>query len=237
MIRIAIVEDEQDYAEKLKEYIGQYAQEKELSCEVTVFCDGLDIVEKYCPVWDIIFMDIGLKHMDGIQAAKEIRHSDPAVILIFITTMARYAIKGYEVDALDFILKPVNYMQFSTRMQKAVSLLCRDPHKYLMLPSGEGKARICTDEIFYVEVINHELHVVTDQKTYVMRGSLQEMEHMLADCHFSRCNHCYLVNLKNVTGLRKDSVLAGTYELPVSRPKKKQFLKDLSDYLGVGYRL
>lgn len=236
MVRIAVVEDEAACAEQLREYAGRFMREKGIAADVTVFADGLDIVEDYRPVWDIIFMDIAMKHMDGMEAAKKIRQSDPAVILIFITTLARYAIKGYEVDALDFILKPVNYIQFAARMHKAVNLLNRDPHQYLMLPSGEGKVRICTDDILYLEVINHDLHVVTDKERYVMRASLQDMEAALEGCHFCRCNHCYLVNLKNVTGVQKDSVFAGRYELPVSRPKKKQFLKELSDYLGVGYR-
>lgn len=236
MIRIAVVEDEKEYQEQLENYIRRYGQKAGRTFDVTVFPDGMDIVENYNPVWDIIFMDIRMKHMDGMYTAEKIRQYDPAVIIIFITTMAQYAIKGYEVDALDFVLKPVTYPQFEMKMRKALSALKKTEEKYLLLPMEERKERVAVADILFIEVRNHNLHVVTRIKTYVMRCSMQIMEQELAECYFVRCNNSYLVNLQNVTGLQKDTVMVEGHELPISRPKKKQFLKALSDYLGAGYR-
>lgn len=236
MIRIAVVEDEKDCQEQLGRYIKQYGKETGQLFDVTVFSDGLDIVENYNPIWDIIFMDIRMKHMDGMKAAGKIREYDPAVIIIFITTMGQYAIKGYEVDALDFVLKPVSYAQFSMKMRKAAALIRKTEEKYLLLPVEDRKERVSTRDILFLEVQNHNLQVVTRNKIYVMRHSMQAAEKDLADCHFVRCNNSYLVNLANVTGVNKDTVTVEKYELPISRPRKKQFLKALSDYLGAGYR-
>lgn len=235
MIRIAVVEDEKTYQDKLKEYIKRFEGECGQSFQITFFKDGLDIVDDYKPIWDIILMDIKMKHMDGMETAEKIRRYDPAVLIIFITTMAQYAIKGYEVDALDFVLKPITYSQFSQKMQKALAMLKKGEDKFLLLPQEDRKERVSTNEILFIEVRNHYLHVVTGRTTYVMRYSMQEIEKELQDYHFVRCNNSYLVNLKNVTGVQKDSVLVGTHELPISRPKKKLFLKALSDYLGAGY--
>lgn len=235
MIRIAVVEDEKSYQDKLKEYIGRFETECGQPFQITFFRDGLDIVDDYRPIWDIILMDIKMKHMDGMETAGKIRRYDPAVLIIFITTMAQYAIKGYEVDALDFVLKPITYSQFSQKMQKALAMLKKGEDKFLLLPQEDRKERVSTNEILFIEVRNHYLHVVTGGTTYVMRYSMQEIEKELQDYHFVRCNNSYLVNLKNVTGVQKDSVLVGTHELPISRPKKKLFLKALSDYLGAGY--
>lgn len=232
MIRVAIVEDETIYARQLEQYLQQYADKRGLSVHITSFEDGLAIVESYRPEWDLIFLDIRMAHMDGMETAKRIRDQDSSVILIFITSMAQYAIRGYEVDAQDFILKPVSYPQLSLRLDKAVRFLRRDTQKYLILPFEARKEKVAVSDILYIEVQNHNVHVVTPIRTYLLRGTLQEMEEQLAGCHFSRCNHCYLVNLQNVTSFLKDSVIVGNHELAMSRPKKKQFMQDLSDYLG-----
>lgn len=231
MVRIAIVEDETIYAQQLEQHLERYAAEHDLPVRTTRFEDGLTIIEDYRPEWDIIFLDIRMAHMDGMEAARRIREQDGSVILIFITSMAQYAIQGYEVDAQDFILKPVSYPQLSLRLDKAVRLLRRDAQKYLVLPFDGRKEKVAASDVLYIEVQNHNVRVVTGKRVYSLRGTLQELEEQLADCYFSRCNHCYLVNLQNVTSLLKDSVLVGEHELTVSRPKKKQFMQDLSDYL------
>lgn len=110
--------------------------------------------------------------------------------------------------------------------------LQRDRQRYLVLPFEGRKERVAVSDVLYIEVQNHNVRVVTSKRACLLQGTLQEMEERLADCHFSRCNHCYLVNLQNVTSLLKDSVMVGEHELTVSRPKKKQFMQDLSDYLG-----
>lgn len=233
MIRVAIVEDEVVYARQLEQYLRRYEKERDLNFHITIFESGLSIVRDYRPEWDIIFLDIRMAQMDGMETAKRIRAQDSSVILIFITSMAQYAIRGYEVDAQDFILKPVNFSQLCVRLDKAVRLLERNTHEYLVLPFEDRKEKVAVEDILYIEVRNHNLEIVTPKRTYSLRATLQEMEGQLANSHFSRCNHCYLVNLRNVTGYLKDSVLVGGRELPVSRPKRKQFLQELSDYLGV----
>ncbi len=236
MIRVAVVEDERGCQEQICGYLKRYGEENELEFQTTVFSDGLDIVENYNPVWDIIFMDIRMKHMDGMTAAAKIRTYDPGALLIFITTMGQYAIRGYEVDAMDFVLKPVAYPQFAMKLTKAVCALKKKKERYLLLPVEERRDRVSVSEVFFIEVKGHNLHVVTERQTYVLRGSMQEMEKELAGCYFARCNNPYLVNLRNVTGVTKEHVLVGGYRLPISRTKKKQFLGELSEYLSAGYR-
>ena len=101
MIHLAIVEDEQLYIDQLTEYIHRYEAEKKLKFKISVFSDGAEIVEDYKGVYDIIFLDIQMKFMNGMDAAEKIRELDPNVVIIFITNMTQYAVRGYEVDALD----------------------------------------------------------------------------------------------------------------------------------------
>ena len=107
MITIAIVEDEEAYAKQLTEYIEKYQQESGRRFKVIRFTDGDEIVEKYTGEYDIILMDIQMQFMDGMTAAEEIRKFDTKVVIMFITNMTNYAIRGYEVDAMDYVLKPV----------------------------------------------------------------------------------------------------------------------------------
>ena len=109
MIRVAIVEDDAEVQGVLQEYVRRYTRQYGTEFEVTVFADGVDILEDYRAVYDIIFLDVEMKHLDGMTTAERIRQMDADVILIFITNMAQYAIRGYSVGALDYVLKPVPY--------------------------------------------------------------------------------------------------------------------------------
>lgn len=237
MIQIAIVEDEKDCQDQMKDFIKRYEKTCDQTFEITVFNDGMDITEHYESTWDIIFMDIKMKHLDGMSTAMHIRKYDPAVIIIFITNMAKFAIKGYEVDALDFVLKPLEYEKFKAKMLKALNMLKKiSEHKYLLLPIDDRKERVSTDQILYIEVKNHNLYFVTENDTYIMRNSLKKIEQELAGYHFARCSNSYLVNVKNVTGIEKDLVQLGQHKIPISRSSKKNFLQVLSNYLVGGYR-
>lgn len=236
MIRVAIVEDDPACARQLEAGVKRYLTENRLTGETVCFPDGMEIAEDYRPVWDIILMDIEMPHLDGMSAARRIRDVDPAAVIIFITNMARYAIKGYEVDALDFVLKPVTYGQLALKLKKALTIVASRERRYLMLPGEEGEQRVSTDAILFIEVINHRLHVHTREAEFVLPGSLQEMETRLEGLSFVRCSHSYMVNLKNVTGIGKETVQVPGFTLPVSRPRRKAFLQRLSDYLGGGLR-
>lgn len=237
MIRIAVVEDDMASRERMSQFIERYKEEQKLEMETSFFSDGLDIVDEYQPKWDIIFMDIKMKHLNGMEAAAKIRKVDETTVLIFITTMAQFAIHGYEVGALDFVLKPIQYTQFQNKMIKALSVVEKiKRRKYLFLSKNDIMEKISTDSIWYIEVRNHNLYFVTKNHTYSRRGTMAEIERELKDYHFARCNQSYLVNLKNVTSVEKDGVLAGEAELSFSRARKKQFLQELSDYVEAGYQ-
>ena len=107
MIRIAIVEDEEAYVQQLISYLHEYQKTANEEIAVTVYRDGDEITSKYKSQYDIILMDIQMKFVDGMTAAEEIRSIDSSVVIIFITNMTQYAIQGYKVGAMDYILRCV----------------------------------------------------------------------------------------------------------------------------------
>lgn len=237
MIRIAIAEDEKVCADQLQQYLRRYREEKDTELSVTVFSDGLDLVEHYQPDWDILLLDIEMPHLDGMTAARKIREMDASVTIIFITNMAKYAIRGYEVDALDFVLKPVSYFAFATKLTKAISAIRRTGQASIVFQYEGGVRRLMADEVRYVEVADHWLHIHTESGTYTSLGTLKEMEKQLERYCFFRCNKCYLVNLRHVIHMRGNTVtLSGGQELQISRPRKKDFQLALMNYYGGGMR-
>lgn len=111
MIRVAIVEDEEAVREQLLGYVQRYTRQYGTTFEVRTFSDGVEILEGYRPVYDLILLDVEMKHLDGMETAQRIRALDSDVMIVFITNMAQYAIKGYAVGALDYVLKPVPYLR------------------------------------------------------------------------------------------------------------------------------
>ena len=154
MAKIAVVEDNAAVRQELCGFIAQYAQESGQLLEVTPFADGSQIVEPYRPGFDIIFLDIEMPTLGGMPTAERIRLLDPDVVLIFVTNMAQYAIRGYEVDALDFVLKPVSYYQFSTKLDRALQRICRRRGGQITLQVGGGVQLLATDDILYLSLIH-----------------------------------------------------------------------------------
>ena len=213
-------------------YVQRYTRQYGTEFSVTEFADGVDILENYRPVYDIVFLDVEMKHLDGMETARRIRELDPEVMLVFITNMAQYAIKGYAVGALDYVLKPVPYFAFSQQLQKVEAQLRRRTRHYLAVPVEGGLRRLDTSRIYYIESEGHRVHFYTEEGDFAAPGALKALEEKLADRPFARCNSGYLVNLAQVQAVQQNTVEVGPYELQVSRPKRKSFLAALTDYIG-----
>lgn len=232
MIRIAIVEDDRVCTGTLQEYLCRYEKESGEMIQSTLFEDGEDIAVGYRAEYDIILMDIEMQFMDGMSAAEAIRKVDEEVTIIFITNMAQYAIRGYSVNALDYVLKPVSYFAFSQRLDRAVSRLRKKEKHYVVIKFRGGSKKIVADDIYYIESQGHNLHFHTKQGTEETVGTIKEMEEKLEPLHFCRCNNGYLVNLEHVEGIREGMVKVGDDMLTISRPRKKVFQETLAAYMS-----
>lgn len=232
MVSIAIVEDDRAYAEKLQGYLEQYDTEHQAELRFRNFYDGLAFLDGYRSDFDILLMDIEMPMLDGMSAARRIRKVDPHVVIMFITSMAQYAVKGYEVGALDFMLKPVSYTIFSHKLQKAIRLAERNRQAYLLLPVKGIQLRVSIPSILYVEVSGHHLQIHTETGVHCASLPLKKLEAELTNHPFAKCNQCYLVNLHHVEEFRGDTVVVGGHMLQVSRPRRKDFQMALANYYG-----
>ena len=239
MVRIAVAEDDRAFRDTCTGYIKRYCAEKKVDAQVFEFEDGMDLLEdqeEKGKSFDILFLDVQMKHLDGFYTAGRIREKDDQAVIVFITTLAQYAVRGYEVDAMDYLIKPLSYERFCPRLEKALQRVSRFQEQYIFLPSGDGKDRVAATSILYIDVDRHTLRVHTKGRTYEMRMPIGKMEEELSPSHFLRCDQSVLVNPRFVVRVGKDTVEVGDDEntvlLPVSRSRKKQFLQDLAALIG-----
>lgn len=232
MVRIAIVEDEEIYSSQLRKFLEQYQKEYGEEIDITIYQDGDTIVEKYKAQFDIILMDIQMKFMDGMEAAEEIRKKDSEVIIIFITNMTQYAIRGYEVDALDYVLKPVSYFAFSQSISRAIRRIQRKSSRVMMIQVKGGLVRQDVSDIYYVESQGHNIIYHTSQGEHLSSGTMKAVEEILIPLGFSRGNKGYLINLNHVDGIQDKCAVVKGELLPLSRSRITDFMQDLVKYWG-----
>ena len=231
MIKIAIVEDEIEMSSDLKKHIEMFFNQHDKKITIDIFDNAVKFLDKYKSKYDLVFMDINLPYMDGIEASNKVREIDLETIIIFISNYTQYAIKGYSVNALDYLTKPLDYAVLKNTMNKAIKKLQSKQHKTIVIQSSIDTYRIDIDEITYIDVYNHRVFFHTTNNTYDMRGALQEVEKKLPKNQFIKCNSGIIVNLKYVTGILKDSLIVFNQELPIARSRKKHVLDSLTKYI------
>ena len=232
-IKIAIVEDDLTYANQLQEYLLKYCDDFHESFDICTYSDGDAIVDDYHSQFDIILMDVEMRFMDGMSAAEEIRKVDKEVVIIFITNMPQYAIRGYAVEALDYVLKPVSYFAFSQRLSRAIGRMKKREQKSIIISVKGGNVRLDINSIYYIESQGHDIIYHTSSGEYVTNGTMKDTEEVLRPLHFFRGSKWYIINLQQVEGLEDRSArLKGGKTIPLSRGRKKEFMEALAQYWG-----
>ncbi len=234
MISIAIVEDDILCKEDVRKHLERYMKEKDMKFNISEFADGEEILEDYSGAFDLILMDIEMKFLDGMSTAKKIREIDTEVAIMFITNAPQYAINGYLVDALDYILKPINYFNFAQRLERALTKIKKRDVKYVTLNMAGAIKKIAIKDLLYIEVQNHDLYFKTKSDSFVTRGTLTDFEENLSEYNFFRCHRCYLVNIEKVDVCKGSEIEILDNVIPVSRGKKKELLSKLNDFLNEG---
>lgn len=233
-LSIAIVEDDVSAARELEHYLILFGERNGHTCSVSHFGEAVSFLRDYQPRYDLIFMDIKMPGIDGMSAAEQLRQADPVTMLIFVTSMVQYAVQGYDVNAFDFIVKPVNATAFEMKMKRAMRALKLNQGSEIVL-TADGMTRVLpSSAIQYIEVMNHDLTYHTEQGIFSVRGKLSSVEQNLPAASFFRCSISYLINLRYVTHFTGEQVCVAGQWLKVSRSKKRELAVAVASYLGQG---
>ena len=235
-IRIAVVEDSVDDLNNCLSLLDRYSKEKKLTFDIQTFASGDAFLMRFKSQYDFIILDINLSAMNGIDVARKIREKDEEVVIMFATNLAKYATNGYEVDAIDFVLKPLSYASFYLRLERVMKRLGKKNDAFVVIPNEGGFNKIGTNDIMYVEVISHDIifHLAGD-KEITTTGTLKKYEEQLKKYWFIRCNSCYfcyLVNAHKIKRVEKlDIQLTNDEIIAISHPKKKGFMESFKKYI------
>ena len=232
-INVAVVEDSAEDLNNCVSLLNQYGKEKNLVFNIQTFETGGAFLLSFKSQFDFIILDINLATMNGIDLARTIRTKDEEVAIMFATNLAKYAAKGYEVDAIDFALKPLTYASFYLRLERIMKKIQKRPDAYVTTYDSGVYTKTNIVDILYIEVISHDIiiHKVDGQniKTY---GTLKTYEETLTNRWFIRCNSCYLVNARYIKKVEKfEIVLSNDEKVEISHPKKKAFMERFKKYV------
>lgn len=231
-MKIAIVDDERKASALLEGYIDRFKEENSIVIHTAVYNNPNDFLTQYKGDVDLILMDIEMPGLNGIETAKELRRIDSRVVLMFITNMAQYALQGYEVEAVDYVIKPLSYADFSMKMKKAMRYITLNSGEDITLKTSDRIVKVNVLDIIYVEVIRHYLIYHTTRGEVTVRSTMKETEEMLTKYSFVRSHNCYLINLKYVEAIEGNFVRLAGEELAVSRKKKSELLTEFARYVG-----
>lgn len=245
MVKIGIVDDEKGDRERLRKEIAKFEAEYDMKFEICEFDSAASYLSAENNTCDILYLDIDMPQMTGMELAEKIREWNTEVILIFCTNLQQFAINGYGVSALGFIVKPVQWYSFHMYLDRALKAIKKRAGRSeeaevrsIVVKDGPVSRVIDAADIKYVEVRQHYLlYNIWDKKTaqgtvIKTRGSMQDITSLLSPYGFVRCNASFLVNLSSITAVSRMNVHIGQEVLPIGRTYRDSFTKEFSRFLA-----
>jgi DNA-binding LytR/AlgR family response regulator len=233
MLAITSVEDDPAAAVELQRHLRRYAAERGVELAHTSLPDGESLLAGYDGGADLLLLDVELPGLDGVAVARRVREVDRAVGIVFVTASAGHAVAGYEVDALEYVLKPVRYPAPARALDGVAARAATRRQRTVVLDSGAQRLRLDADDVLVLAASGHHVEVRALSGRYGVRGPLKQYEAALAGDGFVRCHHGFLVNLAHVVAVDGlDAALVDGTRVPVGRNRRTDFLAALTDHLA-----
>ncbi len=238
MINIGIIDVDQEVHNKLAFFLENYFSEVDEMIRIHHFHSGEAFFEEDQSKIDFLICEAKLPDGSGIDVIKVFRKKNPWQPVLLISPTEECAIQGYQVNAIGFILKPIEEKNLEFFIKKAHKRILKERNKDILIKTREGIVSIPSDDILYIEIQGHVLHFHYCDKGIVnnmkCRGTLSEYEKILEPYGFARCCVYALVNMKYISSVKGTEVfLCKTNEgLPLSRSNRNEFLNCFYDFLS-----
>ena len=223
MLHIAICDDDEKARERLAEAIQDWAADRKAEIGLKYY----DSAEAFSMSWpevpcDLVFLDIKMKSMDGMQLAGNIRKKDKNIMIVFVTSFRQYSLYGYNVEALNYLIKPVSAAKLMPTLDKAFLIYNSRRNSFFIAAKGKDQCKVFFDDIYCISMSAHYADIYIVNTFYTVRKSAKELDEMLPE-YFVRCHRSHMVNIFKVERICGNSlVLFNQKELPLSRNYAKQ---------------
>lgn len=227
VIKIAICDDERFYVDKLKQFIEVYSNEADVELEITTYNDGRELIEDVkedAGRYNIVFLDVEMPQISGIDTAMELRKLDSKLIIFFVTSHEQFALSAYKVDALGYIVKPVSYTELKHQLARAVVMVHFEQNyseaesRYLEVQVAKNTRIVDVRNIQYIEKRRNQcvLHCIDSEITCY--ESLKGIHERLDSNKFIYTHQGFIVNFDRIKEVRENCVCLGDgKEIPISR--------------------
>lgn len=231
MIYIAICDDEEFMLKELTHTIHDFFVQKKVETSILQFSNGRELL-KYEKRLDIIFLDIQMSGLNGMETANMLRDQNYKGFLIFVTVMEELVFHSFEVQAFDYIVKPINNSRFLKTMQRLFSVIEAGTDTTLFVQRGNECNIIPFDDIIYCEIINRKIYLhLVQQEIINYYEKIESLEKKL-DGRFFKCHRSYLINLKYLKSYNKGlAYLSNGETIPVSRLRSEKFSNVILQYM------
>lgn len=226
MISIVICEDEAYFLDHIAKLLDEYLKSKKMEACIEKFSTGEELLASARNP-NIILMDIELPGLDGMKLVRLLRDNGCKAQVIFITSYRKYVFQAFDVDAIHYILKPIEPNKFFLAVDKAMKRIVQTYDRALLLTKNNLDTKVLLKDILYCEVFNHQIFIHTLYGKFSYFGTLSSLEKQL-DNQFFRCHRSYIVNMSYVT-FRENEIISivGGSKLLLSRRKKQEFERRL----------
>ena len=232
MFSIALCEDNSLQREELKNNLSKVLDEIGVEYKLLTFETGEDLLREYPENLDMLFLDIQMGELTGMETARKVRKYDDKVEIIFITALWDYIQKGYEVRAFRYLIKPVKFKELQEQVTACVENILHKRYTYITIKDKNNVLKIRTEDILFLETFERKVIIHTNSQDYMVKMSMNKLEKELNNKGFFRCHTSYIVNLIKIEEIKKDYLLINKFTLPVSKHRMKHLKLRLTSLLG-----
>lgn len=231
MIKFAICDDEPLMAQEISDYLLNYMEARHITYCVSKFSNGRLLLESECN-FDLIFLDIQMEQPDGLETAKLLRQRGNNSLLIFVTVLKEYVFDAFEVEAYDYLIKPLNCDHFRRTMDRVSKALEKRTVKSIIIQRGMSCEVVPLSQIVYCEVRGRKIYIHQNDGNIIDHYEKLDDFERRVDGRFFRCHRSYLVNLECIRGSRAGQItLLQGEQIPVSRLREQELTKALLRYM------